>query len=153
MNETLDAPLDGSGVTNCTSFKMNHQHHAKLGPAMPVRRPTAATTCATSPAFIQTIQPPALFTAQTNDMPLDLSQSGSQVCRGRTKPTPLAPCTASIATTRAATSAATAPAASSKPTASVTASVAAALAAAPLAAAAEPTAAEPAAAEPAAWLD
>ena len=42
MIEKREAPLDGSGDTNCTSLKMNDQHDAKLGPAMPVcdaRRP------------------------------------------------------------------------------------------------------------------
>ena len=42
MNEKREAPRDGSGDTNCTSLKMNDQHDAKLGPAMPVRT-TAAT--------------------------------------------------------------------------------------------------------------
>ena len=49
MNEKLEAPLDGGGETNCTPTKMKHQHHATLGPAMPM-----------------------------NDMPLDLSQSDLQ---------------------------------------------------------------------------
>ena len=86
MDEKLEAPLDGSGETNYTSTKTNHQHRATLGPAMPVRCTTAATTCATSPAFThpQTIQPP-LLTAQMNDMPLDLSQSDLQARRGRTR--------------------------------------------------------------------
>ena len=63
MIEKREAPLDGSGDTNCTSLKMNDQHDAKLGPAMPVcdaRRPphdSLRYEPRLHPPYPQTIQP------------------------------------------------------------------------------------------------